>query len=184
MKDKRLIYGLIILLIGILVGYAIYKSYQFENSPMKAFSFSEYPNEITNFSSTPYLDTVTHVMLRDMGVFGVRIALHDVTNTVSTNIMAGSVVNGFVAERFDGVIQVFILPDKSKIQTFQILSHELIHVKQLVDGRLNVLDGNTAIWNGDTVDIHKWEYKNRPWEVEAYNNQNSIRWNAINFLYE
>lgn len=181
---KKLLYIIGAILFVTLIVYSIYRTYQFETAPMKRLDLSEYPNEVINYSSIPYLDTVTHVMLKNMNIKGVRIVLLDVKNSVSLNIMDGSVVNGFVVERFDGVLQVFIKPKSSKLAVFQTLAHELVHVKQVIDGRLKVIDRNNAVWMGDTVDINGWEYIKRPWEVEAYDVQNSIRWDAINFLYE
>jgi hypothetical protein len=164
---------LLILVVGG-VSYSIYLSIRFEKVPFNTIDLSNSKNKVTNFSSIPYLDTLSHVMMDELGMIGVEIALHDVTDMVRNNIFKGEVVNGFVVIRFDGVIQVFIYPFHTRYKTFEVLAHEMIHVTQLVEGRLKVVDNTTAIWKGNIVMINDIEYRKREWEIEAYNKQSQL----------
>jgi len=54
----------------------------------------------------------------------------------------------------------------------ETLSHEFIHINQHETGRLVSL-GNMFIWEGDTINPDV-VYRDRPFEIEAYNNQDEI----------
>jgi hypothetical protein len=164
---------LLILLVGGL-SYSIYLSIRFEKIPFNTVDLSNSKNKVTNFSSIPYLDTLSHVMMDELGMSDVEIVLHDVNDMVRGNIFKGEVVNGFVVLRFDGVIQVFIYPFRTRYKTFEVLAHEMIHVSQLVNRRLNVLSIEKAIWEGDTVMINDIDYRKRGWEIEAYTKQSQL----------
>lgn len=62
----------------------------------------------------------------------------------------------------------YVIEVSSNINTNDIVEtifHELVHVKQIIDGRLDE-DGRT--WKGRTYDTDKIPYKELPWEVEAF----------------
>ena len=185
MKNKNIIIIAIALLIFFgLIGYSIYLSTKFENSKFKSIDLSKSKNVVTNYSSIPYLDTLSHVMMDGLGLECVEIALHDVSDNVRSSIFKGEIVNGFVVERFDGVLQVFIYPFKTRTKTFQILAHELIHVSQFVNGELQVIDSSTAVWKGDTLDLNDVKYADRAWEKAAFNGQIKLFNYAKNILIE
>ncbi|MEA5082075.1 MAG: hypothetical protein VB024_10705 [Dysgonamonadaceae bacterium] len=67
---------------------------------------------------------------------------------------------------------IYILPDflrKDRISddVISLFIHELWHIRQMIDNRLNINSAQTvAIWEG----IHypmTIKYENRPWEIEA-----------------
>lgn len=62
----------------------------------------------------------------------------------------------------------YVIEISSNINTSNMVEtifHELVHVKQIIDGRLDE-DGRT--WKGKTYDTTKTPYKELPWEVEAF----------------
>lgn len=63
--------------------------------------------------------------------------------------------------------------DMDSIQLRETLSHEFIHINQHETGRLESF-GNWFIWEGDTIKGNTVPYRDRPFEIEAYNNQDSI----------
>lgn len=81
--------------------------------------------------------------------------------------------NAYVMDQ-GGQYVIFVNSDilkKDKINDFNIrmFIHELTHVKQYVSGDL-VIDGKDAVWKGKRYD-NSVSYENRPWEVEARNNE-------------
>jgi hypothetical protein len=57
----------------------------------------------------------------------------------------------------------------------QTIAHELTHVKQYMEGRLNFgKDMNHTIWNGKTYDERKISYWFHPWEIDAYGTEKCI----------
>lgn len=180
-KKNLAIVIIIIIIIGFFC-YSIYQSIKFESVAFNTVDLSKSKNTVVNFSSVPYLDTLAHIMMIELKLENTEIVLHDVTNAARSNIFKGEVVNGFVVERFDGVMQVFVYPFKTRVKTFQVLAHELIHVSQVENKKLQVLSPLTAIWNGDTLSINEIKYMDREWEIEAYNSQNRLANNTKRIL--
>lgn len=53
------------------------------------------------------------------------------------------------------------------------MCHELVHVRQLLDGRLVEGKNGSGFFDGVYVDITKTPYEKLPWEIEAFQKQNS-----------
>jgi len=171
---------LLLLVIGVL--YSIYLSIRIERVDFNTIDLNNSKNKVTNFSSIVYLDTLTHVMMEELGIHNVEIILHNVSDEVRGNIFKGGVINGFVMQRHDGVIWIFIYPFRTRYKTFEVLAHEMIHVSQIVEGRLNVIDNTTVIWQGNKIMINDVEYHKREWETEAYANQTNLAIKAKRIL--
>jgi hypothetical protein len=63
----------------------------------------------------------------------------------------------------------------SRKHFWQILAHELIHVKQLHSGRFDYLEELGEIyWEGDTLTFKDTNYDDRPWEIEAFSKSDSV----------
>jgi hypothetical protein len=180
-KKNLAIATIIIIVVGIFC-YSIYQSIKFESVAFNTVDLSKSKNDVVNFSSVPYLDTLAHVMMTELKLENTEIILYDVTDAVRSNIFKSEIVNGFVVERFDGILQVFVYPSKTRVKTFQILAHEIIHVSQVANKKLQVLNSSTAVWDSDTLNIKEIEYMNRGWEIEAYNNQNRLANSAKRIL--
>lgn len=93
--------------------------------------------------------------------------------------------NCHVAIRFDGKMDMYGFADivevntKNKPRGFLIelhpgigaknilstLAHEMVHVKQYINGELN---DEMTLWKGKKVDSDKMDYWVHPWEIEAY----------------
>ena len=76
-----------------------------------------------------------------------------------------------------------LLPENREY-LLETLAHELTHVKQYVTGELREGKSGTVIWKKETVvtasavamlfgkPLTEEDYKNQPWEAEAYEKQN------------
>ena len=51
------------------------------------------------------------------------------------------------------------------------LAHEIIHVKQYATGVLQDGDDATCFWKGIPYDLNEVEYKDLPWEIEAFSQE-------------
>ena len=58
------------------------------------------------------------------------------------------------------------------------LSHEMVHVKQMVKGQLKNADEGASIWMGKEYPAST-PYLDRPWEIEAFSRQELIMRRAI-----
>lgn len=70
------------------------------------------------------------------------------------------------------------------------LAHEMIHVKQMLSGRLQIMNLN-YVWEGKSYGIFPYRKLNRkqqiekiPWETEAYTNQDKYARDFFNYLYD
>lgn len=72
----------------------------------------------------------------------------------------------------DGKIQIFINPEGDAV--VRAIAHEMVHAKQLDDGRLKMdfTDGIKMYWEGKEVPA-KYN-RNSPWELEAHNGEREI----------
>ena len=66
-------------------------------------------------------------------------------------------------------------PSMTRFQQFTTLSHELVHMKQFAKGELYDYTYRPEItrWKRRKINVEKTDYKDLPWEKEAYKKQNS-----------
>lgn len=68
------------------------------------------------------------------------------------------------------VLKTFLVVIEDSDNPYEVLAHEMVHVRQYAEGHL--VDGNGhAIWKGEAFGdsrISTEEYYFSPWEVEAY----------------
>lgn len=81
--------------------------------------------------------------------------------------------------------RIFIDPRQSLQRVVEILAHELVHAEQAHRGDL--LAGGPQcfrVWKGNEYPMPKnWvEYRNLPWEVEAYDRQNPLARQALGIV--
>jgi hypothetical protein len=65
---------------------------------------------------------------------------------------------------------IFLNRASNKSQLKKILSHEMIHIRQMEEGDLIQFapDDPIAIWKGDTINYLEVPYAQRPHEMEAH----------------
>lgn len=73
-------------------------------------------------------------------------------------------------------VYVFLHPGLSKAEQLSALAHELVHVKQLADGRLEMKLANgkyDVTWEGKPLEKIKYS-RSHPWEVEAHSQERPL----------
>ena len=86
--------------------------------------------------------------------------------------------------------KMYIRVDMSFLNILETITHELVHLKQYSTGQLN-----KRIWKSDNRVHYRWEkkemgvseaieYKNRPWEVEAFAKQFPLVEEWTNYIKE
>jgi len=59
------------------------------------------------------------------------------------------------------------------------IAHEMVHLKQYATGEMyDTNDPNIVQWKKKSIDLMKWHYWDRPWEIEAHGKELGlfIRW--------
>lgn len=125
-------------------------------------------NVITNKTEVAYYDTILHVGLNELGIENTYLMIMP--------------FDGAQMGEFD--LQAYILGNEtqfmvymkktSRMQAIEFLSHELIHLKQYNEGRLQKVDNRLMTWEGETLDGMNIPYKERPWEKEAFAGQHEL----------
>ena len=69
---------------------------------------------------------------------------------------------GFCSYEEDEIL-IVVSKTLSENDVIRTIFHEMVHIKQYVEGRLEV--GSPQRWLGKVYD---WDYENMPWEVEAF----------------
>lgn len=80
----------------------------------------------------------------------------------------------------DEEITVYINPDQSIPEITRTIFHELVHAKQMLEGRFEEAhDKNPPVWEGEHY--YGESYSEYPWEIEAYSIEEQM---AIKFYGE
>lgn len=124
-------------------------------------------------------------VLRDVFAFvSPRLGLDKIEGTVKVDF--GSFRNPFTelfafTHGFDGATQPEIGPGNTfSVTVFDtgdkheprkdlcyVFAHELVHVKDIADGRLRDGGPDTAIWEGEEYSVRAMRHDVRPWEAKA-----------------
>jgi len=142
-------------------------------------------NIISNQTNKPYLDTILHVGLKHLNIKGVTIIVKDLNVEIKKNITEQ---DGLITQAFilgDGNQFIIYIDDFNRIKSIVVLSHELIHLEQYYDDRLIDYDGE-MVWDNmvyTNEEIKDMYYFNRPWEKEAFDNQDELNKKIKKDLY-
>lgn len=126
-------------------------------------------NSISNNTPITYYDTIMSVGLDVLNVKGVSVVIDELSEPAKENF--GGDLRAHV-RFFNGVFYIF-LGDVKKSESIDVLSHEMIHITQYLDGKL-VYEENQLNWNGQIYTLENIEYDERPWEREAYSLQTDL----------
>ena len=138
-------------------------------------------NYIGNNVNKPYIDTILNVGLSILNLKNVTIFVSPLSeNTKLMFASEGGELKAHIRE-YNGNYYIFI-DDVDRLESIEILSHELVHLKQYHDGRLMLKD-KTPIWLGEEFPLTLVSYDNRPWEIEAYMVDDVLESKIKNVLY-
>ena len=176
MKRKIIIIALIASLLVILL--LVYHSCK------KEYNKFVFPNtlSITNYTNNKRADTISMVILNKIMLFDtVTVNLYKLTSMFDTNdllIVAHTVKDQYAKHTYN----VFLKENLSYEMLKLVLSHEMIHIKQMENGDLLIIDKG-YIWEKDTFRYADVEYAKRIQEIQAENGQSAIK-QQLEKLYE
>lgn len=181
MKTKIKKYAWIISLILLFI-FGIYKLYTRKERTFKIVQIDK-NNFIQNKTDKPYLDSIVHVGMNELGINGTYIIIRSLTKETkkqfSTDIELKAYIKGL------GKQYVIWVDDMGRDETITVLSHELIHLRQYYNGKLVVSDGLIK-WNNQIIPVNELstiEYNVRPWEIEAFQEQRYLDIDIRKVLY-
>jgi len=78
--------------------------------------------------------------------------------------------DGYLLDEGNDYYSIGINKSLSEDEQIETLSHEMIHLKQMLEGRLTFHSDTVAFWEGKAYPIagpSSWDYWLSPWELEA-----------------
>jgi hypothetical protein len=180
MKNKIKILSGILLILGIfyLIFIPITKPInKFKNIEL------EQNNIIINQTDKPYLDTILHVGLKHLKIKETIILIKDLNDVDFEKNNDGLITEAFIIG--DGKRFIIYIDNFNRLKSMIVLAHELIHLEQYHDGRIIDYD-DEMVWDNmmyTDQEIKDIYYFNRPWEKEAFDNQDELNKKIKNDLY-
>jgi len=179
---KKTIYIIIgvILALGLII-------YLISRIPKKEIDSFEFPAtiEVVNHTENEVVDTITMVILNKvMGYDEMKIDIYDMPeifkNTEETELIAFITDVPFEDHRY----KIYLKENVRIGDLLNVLPHEMAHLKQHEDGRLQVIEGEGYVWEGDSSLYSDVTYDERPYEKEAYIQGPIIKRKLTNILYK
>lgn len=164
MKQK---YWLLLLLIPF--SFLVWKIFFYKEPTFNKITFNS-SCKIHNYTSMQFVDTILQAGLRVVGIDSTTIIVQYLDKNKLS--LGQYEIEAYVTE--SALCYFLYLKPNGKLTSIRLLSHELIHIKQYYFNELSVNNSNFAIWKGDTIYKNDKDYKNYPWEKEAFSNQSEI----------
>lgn len=131
-------------------------------------------NRVVNYSFVPNVETYVRLGLKILHINAVNIVITNLDPNFKSSFEKGINLEGYVSRKEGGYI-IHVLKGLTKHELITIISHELIHIKQYETNELIVCP-DAIIWQGrDLTALNEWDYESRPWEADAFNNEQMIR---------
>jgi hypothetical protein len=178
-KLKILILTLLVLLVLI-----IWDAYQ-SNQPYERVTINS-DNYIVNKTDQKYLDTALMVALNQATISGITVVIEELTPEVRDRFTQFGEVHLSAAVAGNGT-QFMLFVDRFSHKGALIpISHEVIHIMQYHSGRLRTIPEYGVVWENDTISfdvLMNTGYRDRPWEMEAFNGENGLKERIEKVLY-
>jgi hypothetical protein len=177
MNKKNIVIGLVVLIV---IGLAIYLLSNQKQQTFKKVTLSR-NNIISNKTSKSYLDTLVSQGLDVLGLKGEYVMIRTMDPSLKGALGADTELRAYIiGERNQYIIYI---GDLDRQESLTILSHELIHLQQYTSGRLIRMEDRFMMFDGEVYNVDNIEYKNRPWENEAFKKENDLKLKLENILY-
>ena len=152
---------LISLILLIILIYAIY--------PKKNFIYVDYVenNTVINVINNEEIDFILQHSLNEYNVKGYTVIVRKL-NSKLYYMHDGYAMSGTVYPINDNTFQILIRDDLSTASYIEVITHEVIHIKQYINNRLMLIEPGVVQFDNKVYELEELNYQNRPWEREAF----------------
>ena len=173
--NKKVLISILLIAVSALVLLAIF--YKEEDVPFDNVEFSN-DNIVYNRDLPAYMDTIVLAGLDVLEFKNKRVMIMPLKIKNSGNLE----YEAYIVESY-GSYFIFI-EDFSRAKAIEVISHELIHLKQYESNQLKIKNGS-IIWNDSETYNSKVlpEYSKRPWEREAFDKSPELETKIEEILY-
>lgn len=179
MKNKWIF--IVLAIIAIIIATIIFVTVRKE----KHITHFDFPTTIKAHNYTDYkrADTMVMVILNKILLYDtIEVNLYYMIAEINNNnidVQAFIQKNPFIPHTY----YLFIKKGSLTVPMDQILSHEMIHVKQMESGDFIQSSNDGFIYKGKTYYYSKIPYNQRPQEIDAFNKQAKTLHELNNLLY-
>jgi hypothetical protein len=130
---------------------------------------------IRNETDMDYLDEIVHIGLMELGIGKVRVTIKPMDTKVKYLVQSrnNQLLDAFI--KGNGTRYVIYVSKFSKWKSIEIISHELIHLKQYYSDDLQICKGEVAYKKKIYRGARYLEYTERPWETDAYSEGRKLK---------
>jgi hypothetical protein len=177
MKNYKLLIsvGLVVLILSSVVIYNLQSS---KEVPFQSVELKE-ENSVINGVLPTFYDTILSVGLDLAGIKGVTVTIEELPDEAKKSF--NGELNAHI-RYLDGSFYLFIDPLNKK-KAITVISHEIIHMKQYLDGTFQY-DNGKITWNGEAYLLEDINYDNRPWESEAFQMEGQLASQISEVVYQ
>lgn len=177
MKNYKLLIsvGLVVLILASVIIYNLQSSKEvsFQSVELKE------ENSVINGVLPTFYDTILSVGLDLAGIKGVTVTIEELPDEAKKSF--NGELNAHV-RYLDGSFYLFIDPLNKK-KAITVISHEIIHMKQYLDGTFQY-DNGKITWNGEAYLLEDINYDNRPWESQAFQMEGQLASQISEVVYQ
>lgn len=180
MKNKIKIL-LIVLTISSFLFFVIYLVNSSLNKPFDIKEYNTRSNHILNLSNVEYANDIIYAGLDELDIDSVNVIVATFPDKLSNKLLQSADLHVDALITYDNGMYMIYIKNSSQSRLTKVLSHELIHLKQMRTGRL--VNKKTHIeWEGKPY--KNIPYEQREWEDEAFNGQYQLKQRIFNRLYK
>ncbi len=131
-------------------------------------------NYIFNLGEDKYVDTIVSVGLKELDVKGCSVTIEEMPQKIKDLFYQQNQMNLEATVFGENDMYDILTSNLNRSSAILVISHELIHLKQYRTGRLNYVDDGFVTFDDKVYKVTDIPYNNRPWEVEAFNQQHDL----------
>lgn len=178
-ENKKLLIVITLIILGLL-----FLLYPRKEKKFKTVELSEL-NIVYNKTNMKYLDTITRIGLDILGEEFKSVLIRELPSTViERELKNNNIILKAVIIPYPDYFIIYI-DDVSKVESINVIAHELIHLSQYSSGKLNIDNSKYIIWEKDTFPLpFTIDYIDRPWEEDARDNAKALAYEIKKVLLE
>jgi len=145
----------------------------------------DFPTTLRVYNHTDYerADTLTMIVLNKIFTYDtIEVNIYYMINEIGNDdiqVQAFIQKNPFVPHNYF----LFVKRNELSIPIDKVISHEMIHVKQMESRKFIQIDADTYIYDNKMFRFSEVQYDKRPPEIDAFKEQDKVLHQLNNLLY-
>lgn len=133
-------------------------------------------NIVNSYVDHNNIDNIIYIGMDILEIDSITVNVFNLPEYLKYNKINGNIfiIDALIYKNFDNTYTIFINNSSSKKDLNLYLSHELIHLNQYYNNRLNILFGGIINFDNINYLAKDIKYLDRPWETEAFEQEASL----------